>query len=336
MGKSQSGNSSSEQKGQRRTTRVAILVIITVFVSPIVGAGVIGAPLTSTVIHSTPSDNQPSFLDDNRTQTKSFKDVDPNITIKNFSAPTRSRLGESYTINVTFKSDASNPTVHNVQYRIAGNVIKSKLVQIPARTTKMVTFSITARDTAALPRGTYVHGIFTAGTHVTANLTLASSTKATRADTTSTTTEHRETIAETPRGFTTTAGIGTTVKTTTEGVHAEDVTTTAVERDSFVVSEITVPPQVQEGTTFSVSATVSNPNNHRVTQTVKLRLNGSVTQRKTITLNPNEQTQTTFSIETSTLPPQDYRIGVYTRNFGEVTIVTVGNLEEGRTTMESG
>ena len=92
--------------------------------------------------------------------------------------------------------------------------------------------------------------------------------------------------------------------------------------ESFTVDDLTVPAIVQRGTTQSVNATVTNPNDVTDTQPVTVRFQGDVIARQDVTLGPGESTTVTTPLNTS-VAEGTYFLGVYTRTRGQPTQVLI-------------
>ena len=118
--------------------------------------------------------------------------------------------------------------------------------------------------------------------------------------------------------------------TTTEEEEVETTTEEEeeVELDSFNVSGLDAPERATVGDTITVSANVTNPNDQQATQDVAFRLDGTVIERQSVTLDADEERTVTFEIDTSDVPPGVYVHGVYTRDFGELAVVTLDRPSE--------
>ncbi|WP_227353240.1 DUF7282 domain-containing protein [Haladaptatus salinisoli] len=163
----------------------------------------------------------------------------------------------------------------------------------------------------------------------------------TTAETTTTTTAETTTAAEettTPAETTAAEETTTTPEETTTA--AEETTTTAetttAAREGGQVQTVSdlgpslavegspeAPLNATVGETLVVNATVTNPTESELTQPVDYRLEGAVLQRQNVTLGPGESTNVTFEIDTSNVDPGTYTHGVYTRNFGRVSAITL-------------
>jgi hypothetical protein len=146
-----------------------------------------------------------------------------------------------------------------------------------------------------------------------------------------TTTEEEEVETTTEEEVETTTTEEEIVETTT--TEEEEVETTTeeeeeVELDSFNVSGLDAPERATVGDTITVSANVTNPNDQQATQDVAFRLDGTVIERQSVTLDADEERTVTFEIDTSDVPPGVYVHGVYTRDFGELAVVTLDRPSE--------
>jgi hypothetical protein len=146
-----------------------------------------------------------------------------------------------------------------------------------------------------------------------------------------TTTEEEEVETTTEEEVETTTEEEEIVETTT--TEEEEVETTTeeeeeVELDSFNVSGLDAPERATVGDTITVSANVTNPNDQQATQDVAFRLDGTVIERQSVTLDADEERTVTFEIDTSDVPPGVYVHGVYTRDFGELAVVTLDRPSE--------
>ena len=115
------------------------------------------------------------------------------------------------------------------------------------------------------------------------------------------------------------------VETTTEEVDGVETTTAADEGEleSFDVSALNAPQSADVGDTINVSAVVENPNDVEATQDVAFRLEGTVVAREEVTLNASGSTTVEFQVDTTDVPPGEYVHGIYTRDFGELAVVTL-------------
>jgi hypothetical protein len=93
-------------------------------------------------------------------------------------------------------------------------------------------------------------------------------------------------------------------------------------------SGLDAPERATVGDTITVSANVTNPNDQQATQDVAFRLDGTVIERQSVTLDAGEELTVTFEIDTSDVPPGVYVHGVYTRDFGELAVVTLDRPSE--------
>ncbi|WP_158058998.1 DUF7282 domain-containing protein [Halorussus halophilus] len=154
-----------------------------------------------------------------------------------------------------------------------------------------------------------------------------------------TTTEELPTTTEV--SVETTTAVETTevsVETTTEDVETTTVaetttdepteTTTAVEtttpaEPALLVSNVVSPRRIDvDGGSLVVNAQVENPSDRAVTETVQLRVNGTVVQERPVTVAAGETVAVQFEVSTSELEPGLNYVGVLTRDFGEIVRVT--------------
>ncbi|MCO8267982.1 hypothetical protein NKF06_15650, partial [Haloferax sp. AB510] len=98
--------------------------------------------------------------------------------------------------------------------------------------------------------------------------------------------------------------------------------------ESFGVSNLSAPAGVEAGETVTVSADITNPNDVPMIQCVEFRLEGDVVVRTGWALNPNETETIAFEVNTTGLEDGTYIHGVETRDFGELTTLTVGEQPE--------
>ncbi|MFC4550345.1 MULTISPECIES: DUF7282 domain-containing protein [Halorussus] len=156
-----------------------------------------------------------------------------------------------------------------------------------------------------------------------------------------TTTEEVETTTEEEENGDGGVETTTAAETTTEAVEtttAAETTTEdgagAAEMNSFRVSSLDAPANATAGDNITVTAVVSNPNDQESTQEVAFRLEGTVLARQSVTLGAGEQTNVSFEIETAAVPPGQYIHGVYTRNFGELGVISIESATQETTTAE--
>ncbi|CQR53731.1 DUF7282 domain-containing protein [Haloferax massiliensis] len=98
--------------------------------------------------------------------------------------------------------------------------------------------------------------------------------------------------------------------------------------ESFEVSNLSAPSGVEAGEPVTVSANITNPNDVPMIQCVEFRLEGDVVERTGWALNPNETETIEFDVNTTGLEDGTYIHGVETRDFGELTTLTVGEQPE--------
>lgn len=72
-----------------------------------------------------------------------------------------------------------------------------------------------------------------------------------------------------------------------------------------------------------VTAQVENPTEEIVTESVELRINGTVVAEQQATVGPSEADEVQFQLDKANLEPGRVFVDVLTRNFGQSTIVTV-------------
>ncbi|NEU55446.1 hypothetical protein [Halorussus sp. MSC15.2] len=190
-------------------------------------------------------------------------------------------------------------------------------------TIENVTFVVTAPEDIELPQPPMMTTTTTEETTTTTEEETTTTTT-TEEETTTTTTTETETPTEETTTTTTTETETPTEETTTTTTETETTTTTTeAQVDSFRVSGLDAPESVTAGETIDVTATISNPNDQQVTQSVAFRLEGTVVGRQTVTLDAGEQTTVTFEVSTEGIPPGQYVHGVYTQNFGELGIIVI-------------
>jgi hypothetical protein len=92
---------------------------------------------------------------------------------------------------------------------------------------------------------------------------------------------------------------------------------------SFTVGNLSAPEGVQRGTTVTVNATVSNPNDVTETQRVEFRFDGALIAAERVTIPGGESTTVSYNVNTSGVTPGEYVHGVYTRTDGELAQLSV-------------
>lgn len=92
---------------------------------------------------------------------------------------------------------------------------------------------------------------------------------------------------------------------------------------SFTVENLSAPEGVQRGTTVTVNATVSNPNDVADSQRVEFRFDGTLIAAERLTIPGGDSTTVSYELNTSGVAPGEYVHGVYTRTDGEVAQVSV-------------
>jgi hypothetical protein len=92
---------------------------------------------------------------------------------------------------------------------------------------------------------------------------------------------------------------------------------------SFTVGDLSAPEGVQRGTTVTVNATVSNPNDVTDTQRVEFRFDGTLIAAERVTIPGGESATVSYELNTSGVTPGEYVHGVYTRTDGELAQISV-------------
>lgn len=121
--------------------------------------------------------------------------------------------------------------------------------------------------------------------------------------------------------------------TTTEESETTPTETTPTERaepDSFDVSGLNAPDSATVGDTIEVSATVSNPNDRQITQSVAFRFGGITVDRRSIALAAGEAATVTFEFDTGRISTDAYNYnafihGVYTQHHGELATIELND-----------
>ncbi len=168
--------------------------------------------------------------------------------------------------------------------------------------------------------------------------TVTTTPAATQAGTTTSTPSTTTTSMGTTSPASTTAQQTTTAQPTTTTSTTQTTNTSGTIQNvtnlgpSFDVQNLQAPTNTTVGQQITVAATVSNPTNQKLTQSVDFRLEGTVVQRQNVTLGPGQQTDVTFNIDTSGISPGTYTHGVYTRNFGELASITFESPSNATTT----
>ncbi|WP_226482091.1 DUF7282 domain-containing protein [Natrinema amylolyticum] len=88
--------------------------------------------------------------------------------------------------------------------------------------------------------------------------------------------------------------------------------------DSFAVESIDAPPTATTNETIQVNATIRNPTEFQTQQSVTVRIDGAVFERRVLELEGGESRTVTFETDTSGAPPGNRTIGVYTDGDGAV------------------
>lgn len=242
-----------------RGHRAAALATVCVVALLVAGVGTVATETATTVTDE-------SIQETTTQETTAQNESGTAVSIRNLTAPDRVRTGTDYTVSATIVNRADEQISNQTRYQIAGNVIATERVDIPANGTKTVRFEVTGNDTAGFPTGTFVHGVYTEDAAVTANVTLVDETTTTPAETAETTTTE---IPATTTGTTETTPA--TEVTTTTGT-AE--TPTETERTTTEVTETTTPA---EATTASLTFENQSSNGTAVTvQSVAVPAGGFV------------------------------------------------------------
>lgn len=174
------------------------------------------------------------------------------ISVRNLSAPDRIQLGEPFTVSADVVNDDDRAVVRQVTYRIAGTVVGSDLVQLPASETTTVMFDVTGANTTGFPTGTYDHGVFTSDAEATVNVTLTDGNESQPSETTGVATTAAET---TPTEETTpveaTPDETTQIEATTDETTLE---TTLEGTEEAGEANVTFRNQTSDGTTVVVNS----------------------------------------------------------------------------------
>ncbi|ELY78828.1 DUF7282 domain-containing protein [Natrinema pallidum] len=88
--------------------------------------------------------------------------------------------------------------------------------------------------------------------------------------------------------------------------------------DSFVVESIDAPAAATTNETIRVNATLRNPTAFQTQQSVTVRIDGTVFERRVLELEGGDSRRVTFETDTSGAPPGNRTIGVYTDGDGAV------------------
>jgi cytoskeletal protein RodZ len=189
-----------------------------------VSLAVAGAAISSTVIAENGGIETLADLQDEET----------GITLENLSAPEEVQLGTNYTVSADVVNRNDSQRVQRVSYQIAGSVIATQLVEIPANNTTTVEFEVAGNETEGLPLGTFTHGVYAGDANATANLTLVADAQAPEEETPTpddeaTPTPEEETTTTPEEEETTTPEEGETTTPEGETTTPEEETTTPEE-----------------------------------------------------------------------------------------------------------
>lgn len=153
------------------------------------------------------------------------------LSVQNLTAPETVRTGENYTVAAEVVNQGDTATAQRVRYQISGNIIDSEFVHVAPETTETVSFDIAGGSTDGFPTGTFTHGVYTAESEATGDLTLTASDETT-------------TVEETTVAVATAETTATTAETTIEGP-----TTTEAP-----VASVSFENQTTDGTTVTVDS----------------------------------------------------------------------------------
>lgn len=101
----------------------------------------------------------------------------------------------------------------------------------------------------------------------------------------------------------------------------------AGETASFSVDGVGAPENATVESTVSFTATLTNPNDRQVTQTVELRFVGIQFATQEVTLDAGETRTVTFEVNTTGFEPTEITYAVFTRDDGQFGTVTLGTVE---------
>jgi len=85
-----------------------------------------------------------------------LQDEETGIAVENLSAPEEVQLGTNYTVSADVVNRNDSQRVQRVSYQIAGSVIATQLVEIPANNTTTVEFEVAGNETEGTGNGTAV------------------------------------------------------------------------------------------------------------------------------------------------------------------------------------
>jgi len=93
--------------------------------------------------------------------------------------------------------------------------------------------------------------------------------------------------------------------------------------ESFVVDDLDAPGSAFTGSTVSVAANVTNPNDFETTQDVTFRFGGVPLTTETLTLEAGETRQFLADVDTTGVTPDTYLHGVFARDTGQVDTIDI-------------
>lgn len=115
------------------------------------------------------------------------------------------------------------------------------------------------------------------------------------------------------------------------GVYTEGAGATAdlTISESFLVSDLDAPANASAGSTVSVAATVTNPNDFETTQRVAFRFAGTPLVTEELTLDAGETREFLADADTTGVAPGSYVHGVFTRDTGQVARIDITEMGDG-------
>lgn len=213
------------ERNRNRVTTIAVALLVAGSLVAAAAGALAAHPAATerTVTERTGATGEPAAMQETTTAEQA------DVSLRNFSAPSRVRAGQNYTVSATLANRRSGMVVQTVSYRITGNVIESRLVRIAGDATETVTFNVSGDQTRGLPTGTFVHGVYAGTVQTTANLTIVADGETTEATTT---------IAPATTAETTTADEQTTTQAPAASVEFENQTSNGT---VVTVRSVTVP-----------------------------------------------------------------------------------------------
>jgi hypothetical protein len=259
------------------------------------------------------------------TVTEEPADESTELRVFDLTAPSTVVLNEEQlVVNARVTNPGDQTVTETVELRVGGTVVEERQVEVGPGESERVQFSVDRQTLDLEPGDTFV-GVLTRDYGQVKQVTVREPGEQDDETAEATTTEDEPAETTTEPEETTEPAETTPGETTTE-VGDADADATDAESASLRVSDLDAPSSLvlDEGTLI-VTAELENPTDNAVTETVELRVDGTVVETQQVEVGPGETTQVRFEVDKQDLDlaPGETFLEVLTRDFGESIMVTV-------------